>query len=59
MLPLSKTLSQSLSIMFETVIVVGNTQFPSPKGSKRGLSFSTSLVLNNSFKVIWTVWKGE
>lgn len=41
MLPLSKTLSQSLSIMFETVIVVGNTQFPSPKGGNRGLSCST------------------
>lgn len=42
MLLLSKTLSQSLSFMFEAVIVAGiRRQLPSPKGANRGLSWST------------------
>lgn len=42
MLLLNKTLSQSLSIMLEAVMVVGlQRQFPSPKGARRALSWNT------------------
>ena len=42
MLLLNKTLSQSLAIMFEAVMVAGvQRQFPSPNCADRGLSWST------------------
>lgn len=60
MLLLSKTLSRSLSFMFEAVIVVGvRRQLPSPKSANRVLAGVLCLVLKNSFKVLWAVWKGE
>lgn len=42
MLLLNKTLSQSLSIMLEAVMVVGvQGQFPCPKGAHRALNWNT------------------
>lgn len=50
---LNKTLSQSLAIMFEAVIVVGvQRQCPSPEGAGRGLSWSTMCTFGHFFKSV-------
>lgn len=50
---LNKTLSQSLAIMFEAIMVVGvQRQCPSPEGADRGLSWSTICSFGHFFKSV-------